>query len=85
MISVLHAKFSKLIEGERKDKTKYYQIQVLEETEKYNHLYTFFVDNKIALNMKSVQRDEKIGLSFDIWFSADSTMQYKLTNIVIEK
>lgn len=85
MVSVMHCKFLKISEFKKSDGTNFYKIILLEETEKDIHTLNFFLDNEIALNCKNIQYLQNIGVSFDIWFSSEGTLRYKIKNIVVEK
>lgn len=86
MVTVLHGKFLKLFEFTKKDdKSKFYKITVLYVTDNTAQSIDFFINNQIALNLKNIEFLQNVAVSFDIWFSADGTMRYKITNVVIEK
>lgn len=84
MVTVYRCKFLKLYEGTKEDKTKFYILNVLEETEKGVKVLRFFVDNTIALNLRNFKNFQDIAISFDLWFTNENNLRYKINKIVAE-
>ena len=85
MISVLHCKFLKIFEFTKSDKTKGFRLRVLDENENDITSYSFFISNELAMNCKNIAKLQDVAISFDIWFSPDGTIRYRIKNIVVEK
>ena len=85
MISTLHCNFIKLYQGVKKDNSKYFILTVAEENEKTVINHKFFIDNELALNLDKCVREQKITVTFEIWFGSNDTMLYKIKQIIIEK
>lgn len=85
MITVLRCKFLKIYEIERKDKTKFYILSVLDENEKNIKVVNFYISQNDALNFQSVPYLNNMTISLDIWFTNENNIKYKINKIVVEK
>ena len=85
MKSVMHCKFIKIVEGKKKDNSKYFRLFILDETEKNVQTIPFFISNEIALNLHNCPTLANIAISFDIYFTSQQVIRYKINQIVIEK
>lgn len=85
MISVLRCKFLKIYEIEKKDKTKFYILSVLDENERNIKVINFYISNQDALNFQQVEYLSNMTISLDIWFTNENNLKYKINKIVVEK
>lgn len=85
MISVLHCKYLKIYEIEKKDKTKFYILSVLDENEKNIKVINFYISQNDSLTFQSVPYLTNLSISLDIWFTNENNLKYKINKIVVEK
>lgn len=85
MVSVLHCKFLKIYEIEKKDKTKFYILSVLDENEKSIKVVNFYISQQDALNFNNVSYLTNMSISLDIWFTNENNIKYKINKIVVDK
>lgn len=84
MTAVLRCKFLKIYELEKKDKTKFYVLSTLDDTDKRINIVDFYISQNEALNFQQVQYLSNLTISLDIWFSNDNNIKYKIDKIVVE-
>lgn len=85
MTSVLRCKFLKIYEFEKKDKTKFYILSVLDENEKNIKVVNFYISQQDALNFNNVSYLTNMSISLDIWFTNENNIKYKINKIVVDK
>lgn len=85
MISVIRCKFLKIYEIEKKDKTKFFILSVLDENEKNIKVINFYISNQDALNLRDTAYLNNMSISLDIWFTNENNLKYKINKIVVEK
>lgn len=85
MTSVLRCKFLKIYEIEKKDKTKFYILSVLDENEKNIKVVNFYISQQDALNFNNVSYLSNMSISLDMWFTNENNIKYKINKIVVDK
>lgn len=85
MVSVLRCKFLKIYEIQKKDKTKFYILSVLDENEISIKVVNFYISQQDALNFNNVSYLTNMSISLDIWFTYENNIKYKINKIVVDK